>query len=1284
MSDEFVDFGKKKQDVVDDEFVDFNEIVAQPPLSLTGLDWKKLEAWKYTPTIPLSQKVITDTEDRTKATVAVSALTGVDPEMVQFGLEPIGEAMYGEKLSPPNLFKRVANTVKFATTTTQINGLGWMQMLQETPERAVQIDELKTTLPTSQEQIKAFPKFLLDLGYGLGYQFGGAVKILADYGMAALSGEAFTKLIGQKPVTNFLDIAQRDAQNYTGSYMGAMYLGLRERGVDYRGARAGAAGFGVFQAAMNAIQIGNIPGVKQLSQNVIMGATTKALLKGTVDSALKTTSKVALSTLAEQGSFAIINNVVTSMLPEVTVALNNLATSGQIPTRPFLDLMKEIGLGTAMQTGGMMLLATPGIILQGGQLHGAMLKAAREVDDAARVQVPIETTGETKVPVAEKPYISPAPGEQKLGAIMALTDEKAAQLDAQVRSAESSADYIKSTDLSKKQIIDGFKAQLEGKATQTRLLKRIEKIDTSEMAPEYTAAIDGVKKQFTLKNYRPETVLKLKEIQDNLAKFPDMELDDVTIAKIGELDKTPYKSLAVDDLQTVTDVLEHYARLAKEEKVIRVGVQTLDREKTIMQIVDEMPKKNIAQKTSSTPTTGELVKDAFSPVKVFFKMSSDLPDVAIGWLGDKAKQILFRNVSDGRKASTKYGQVIDSEWVARTDFIAVQTPIHKWITEKFELNVNNPDATVRPFEITKGEKIAMYMHSLNKDNRRHLLDGGFGFRYLKGERSTVFKITPDELARVVKSMTPDELKVASIMSDLLGRMGRDQAAVFLRVNGFPKEMINNYYHIDTMPIGRKVNPKVPDALVDFEGNFGYIGVNEGHMKDRTGAAGPIFLNSVTYDLERSKNAASLYVNLKEPMTAARKIVTDSRIIGAMDEKFGPEAIGIVKKYLRDVAGEKDILSTTEMLMLKARRNLSTAAIGIPNWFIGPKQMTSIVRYGQYVRPDYIVKSLYDHLYKFKEINAQIREYSSEYIHRRQGGYSKAISDIVKLERPGLALEGGKSLASKSMGATRYFDAWSVRRGMWASVLQALDEMDSDTMSQHLVDATGLPAIKLRVLSPEEKLVQAFKFADYVTERTQAMGVPEFISDLQRSGPVLQMFTNFISEPISSMNMRRRAFQEAVKSGGTARWMKYVKAIGITLLLEPMAQMMIQRGRTAAVGGKQTPIERDIPGTLLSEPTAGIPIAREIVRQAVDVVIKGWQKQDSTLTAVEDLANALTDLIIKSSQIAQTTSTSQRWKLGWQAADNLGVAVGLISGLSYMGLRTNIKMGQQALKLLKEQ
>jgi hypothetical protein len=120
-----------------------------------------------------------------------------------------------------------------------------------------------------------------------------------------------------------------------------------------------------------------------------------------------------------------------------------------------------------------------------------------------------------------------------------------------------------------------------------------------------------------------------------------------------------------------------------------------------------------------------------------------------------------------------------------------------------------------------------------------------------------------------------------------------------------------------------------------------------------------------------------------------------------------------------------------------------------------------------------------------------------------------------------------------------------------------------------------------------------------------------------------------------------------------------------------------------VGGKQTPIGKDIAGAVLSEPTAAIPVVREIVRAAVDVVVKGWQKQDSTLTAVDDLTTSLTDLIIKSSQIAQATSASQRWKLGWQAADNLGVAIGLISGWSYMGLRTNIKMGQKALKLLKE-
>jgi hypothetical protein len=243
MNDEIVVFSKKKQDVIDDEIVDFNKTVVQPTPSLSDVDWKTLEAWKYTPTIPLSQKLTTDIEDKTKATVAVSALTGVDPEIVQFGLQPIGEELYGEKLSPPNLFKRVANTVKFARTTTEINGLGWMQMLQETDDRKAQIEELKSSLPSEQEQVKAIPKFIMNMAYQLGYNFAYLTpKVIADYALFALSGEWMARLCGQKPVTNFLDVAQRDAQDYTGSYMGAVYLGLRDRGVDYRGARAAAAG----------------------------------------------------------------------------------------------------------------------------------------------------------------------------------------------------------------------------------------------------------------------------------------------------------------------------------------------------------------------------------------------------------------------------------------------------------------------------------------------------------------------------------------------------------------------------------------------------------------------------------------------------------------------------------------------------------------------------------------------------------------------------------------------------------------------------------------------------------------------------------------------------------------------------------------------------------------------------------------------------------------------------------------------------------------------------------
>jgi hypothetical protein len=1246
MNDEIVDFGKKPPDTVDDEIVTFGPVKKQPPT-----DWKAVKEFKYTPGWSLSPQVTKIAEDKVKATMALSSLTGADPEMVQFGVEAIGEELYGEKVDAPGIFQRIVNSWDSFRISRDKNKIGSRMALGiDTPEDAKALAEINESLPAPEETLKTIPNAILNFIYQtytggkiiLGEPIGIKVERPRDNVQRnVLQTLASSITFHGGPLEYPVDITEQ--------CLGASYLAQIESGVDPTIARFSSAGISAVNIAMNMIPMARAMGA---GQKVVVGG----LLKG---------SGVVLKELGIQAAFGYGQAAVDTLLPEVAKVLSEAVTKNECTFKDAKQILVELGIEGTFNTLPDLVTAAVGMgsavmkVKRGGALDLALAEQIRKAE--VEVAKP-KTIGETP---AEKPYVPAAPGEQNIGKIMALTDADAAKLDASVKSTESSADYINATDLPAKQVakmaVDDYKAQLEARSLTKQYIKKISDIDTSELRPEFAAPIEEMKSVFTKENFSESTLARLNYMRGQIADNPEMDVSPDVLYKLGEMNKTPLKNLSVDDLKLLSDMAVYYKTLQiKSNKVLFEG-RLEEKGKVLQAIGAELKEpKEIAGTIKAVAGAKEHIQDAYQKAAEFIGKRSERVGLVMDKVSPTLKKAAFDPVFEGYKTKLTDKAAFDLDFKQRMEpVVEAVGDFTKWANAGETIKLNNAQS----IEATRAFRISLYLHSQNEQNVAHILDGGIGMKFAGGAlRNKVFKVTPEALNEIVTSVqaNPQEMQVVRAVQDMVGQLGTRQAEVYLRENNIPLKLVDNYWHIETMAVGRGSTAEQEAISTQAKKTFYGIGQSKGHLISRTDSTIPIYVNPFWYDLAVARDHGISYIDLEAPLRNAGRLLGDLDLKNGLRDSTGSNTThNIIVKAMKDVAGQSDTQIDFETTMTRVRNNMATAYMAFPNLFVPLKQPGAFMRYGAYIKPKYLLEGMYESIMHPKDLEATMTENSGLYATRTAHGRSREVSDILQRAVTGTELGGKQGFVQKLMSPIGWADTrGSVRPGMYGAVLQAIDELGANAPSADLIRMTGIDPAKVAGMTPDEKITVAYKFAEAVTEATQTSGNPLLQSDIQRGKPIEQMYTLFMSENFTAMNLRRQAFFEARSQNTPHAWAKFSKVALITLIAEPLYELGVNRLRKETYGQKQQPIEKEVAAQFVNYLFQGVPIVNQVEQQIVNKVVMGWQAQGNAMTPIDNLANAVTTVINLS-----LDDKSYRTKKGAIAlAKAVNEATGLITGL----------------------
>jgi hypothetical protein len=343
-----------------------------------------------------------------------SEATGISPSFFYENSDALSEHLYGKIEKPASVWEKFSNTIKAIPIERQMNQLAAREYLGD-EEAKKQMDELGKSLPSPEKQIAAFPKGVIDTLVGLGFQLKAGLEgmiggqVGAGIGMLIMgpTGSAVGGLIGEYPA----------AKEYFGQLMGSLNRALLsfkdEQGHPMNPTirRVAVGSLGAIVTALNFVQIGRLPGVKQITEGALIEGAQKALLNGKVGAVIANTVLRWGTAATEQAAYGLANGVASTVIEESAKELSNRVDGTTLTHAGVKEILSQwiTAAGVQGTIGGIM--AMPGVMGENRRLatEDILSKVVRDAIkqdnpelQLADAQQKVELTKEARQSIAER------------------------------------------------------------------------------------------------------------------------------------------------------------------------------------------------------------------------------------------------------------------------------------------------------------------------------------------------------------------------------------------------------------------------------------------------------------------------------------------------------------------------------------------------------------------------------------------------------------------------------------------------------------------------------------------------------------------------------------------------------------------------------------------------------------------------------------------------------------------------------------------------------------------
>ncbi len=310
--------------------------------------------------------------------------------------------------------------------------------------------------------------------------------------------------------------------------------------------------------------------------------------------------------------------------------------------------------------------------------------------------------------------------------------------------------------------------------------------------------------------------------------------------------------------------------------------------------------------------------------------------------------------------------------------------------------------------ITPDMRVALYLHSKNYQNLRHIQRGGIEVpdyaAYVAGrytdayDKATRLRLAPGTVRAIGETMTTREKNYAEAIRNYYNTMSKAEInAVSVKLKGYEVAKVGEYYPIAT---NRDFVVKEFDAI-KYDGSLESFGF----LKERKEGGTPILLADATRTLERSIQSHSAYIGMAIPMRNFNKLrgvsIMDSTEAGevryqkqslmdTLRKQWGTNAVKRLETMVADLSGSKPRENGMGMLN-RIRSNYAGAVLEL-NPSTGMKQLIAYPSAASVLGWDAMAVGLT----KWQKVDVKlIGRYTPLLWHRMQGFIDADLGDFAK-------------------------------------------------------------------------------------------------------------------------------------------------------------------------------------------------------------------------------------------------------------------------------------------------
>ena len=619
---------------------------------------------------------------------------------------------------------------------------------------------------------------------------------------------------------------------------------------------------------------------------------------------------------------------------------------------------------------------------------------------------------------------------------------------------------------------------------------------------------------------------RLKTAYDNIINSEDPivanshdEVISNTIQRVvEEVGETPLRDMSLGQLEAVYDMYRmvlHSIRTANKAFKAKKSEEISVIANRVLEEIDKLGKKGV-YRTKVGDAASTFDWNNLKPVYAFERINSDT----------------FTEVFNNVRAGEDTWAVDMTE---AQEYLENQKKKHKYDSWDFNKSYTFTSSTGKKFSLSLGQIMSLYAYSKRGDQAKdHLKNGGFVFDGLTEVKrktkagitvtyqlkdATAYNLSDEILGDIISKLSEEQKAFADVMQDYLSTtMGEKGNEVSLELYGVKLFKEKNYFPLKSAPqfLERAREQAQGDVKIK----------NKGFTKETTPKArNPIVLTSFMDVWAGHVNEMSMYhaftlaledfhrvYNYKTP---ASETLDSESVISFLENAHGAASVSYIDQLIKDLNGgaRSDPRETFAKALMS--RFKKTAVMGSLSVVV--QQPTSIIRAMALVDAKYfgvapitrgVIKAF--NIKKHKALWAEVKKYAPVAIIKEMGYFDTGMgkSSVEWLKGEKTFMDKVDDVLSKAPAVADEL--------AWISIWEAVKR---ETASKN-------PTLKTN--SEEFLKLAGERFTEVITKTQVYDSTLSKSSNMRSKSAFMNMWTAFMAEPTTTINMVADAFRKGNK------------------------------------------------------------------------------------------------------------------------------------------------------------